>query len=265
MKRKAIIKKIIGLVLSIILGSNSILALAEEINFSTENEPTLRLTASIDNQRTDSLSVKKNELFQLILSAEEIKDISIALPDFITIQNIDELTNQVDGNVVLNKNVLNIQSNMPITGELVIDVVSNMIGTINFNAKGNESILSNHVTITTTEEEITETTDSSSSPEIISDEDDDQHIQSEGATEESTTNTEKSSIQESQQNQEEEIPTSYFIINGGFEQPEVKQNSFQFFHHMVVPGWQTTASDEEIEIANGTGGGHRFRPYDGEQ
>ncbi|EPI36905.1 isopeptide-forming domain-containing fimbrial protein, partial [Enterococcus faecalis] len=57
----------------------------------------------------------------------------------------------------------------------------------------------------------------------------------------------------------------YYIINGSFEEPVIATNSNRIMNQSLVPGWQTTATDSSIELANGTGGAHNFKPAEGKQ
>lgn|GEM_PF-6688816 len=55
------------------------------------------------------------------------------------------------------------------------------------------------------------------------------------------------------------------IVNGSFEEPLRSENTNSIMSQDLVPGWETTANDKAIEIANGTGGRHRFKPAVGNQ
>lgn len=38
------------------------------------------------------------------------------------------------------------------------------------------------------------------------------------------------------------------LVNGGFEEPKIELDNYKFFDASMVPGWETTASDNKIEI-----------------
>lgn len=61
------------------------------------------------------------------------------------------------------------------------------------------------------------------------------------------------------------VTGSYSLQNGGFEERQYILNSPNLVSQTTVPGWMTTASDGILEIPNGTGGGHNFRPQEGKQ
>lgn len=260
---KNVMKILSLMVLVVQLTSPALIAFMEETEVNESSPPVLKLFGLINDQKAETITVETGETIQVTLSAKalnaEIIQIDLSEKVSISQEEMERINSNNEVQISTSGNIVSIQTKPTKLNDLLLNLNTVDNGTVQLQAAINNAIFSNVVALDIIEKKNKTVTEEST---INQTEPKEQLPQSEIQTNKTITSTSPETTLNPKFDLNE---LSYFIINGGFEQPAIAVNNVNFFAQDQVPGWETTASDKAIEIASGTGSGHRFRARSGQQ